>query len=139
MPVYSVGDTKDAEMKGYGLVALAPLATVYPSPPSDGTGHLGVPGRGMKAIATANLHIELPEFEPKNLPEGAEEFSGFLFLTDQQHAAIRTKCTLIKKSRKKKFFQRQVKTAITKSSDWGAFLKRLEQMYPNRPECLHGD
>ena len=30
----------------------------------------------------------------------------------------------------KKFLQRQVKTAIRKSSNWGDFLKRLEQMYP---------
>ena len=31
---------------------------------------------------------------------------------------------------KKKFLQRQVKTAIRKSSGWGDFLKLLEQMYP---------
>ena len=83
----------------------------------------------MKAIAIANLQIELPEFDPKNLPEWAEEFSEFLLLTGQQHADIKTKCTLIKKSCKKKFLQRQVKTAIRKSSNWGDFLKRLEQMY----------
>ena len=52
-------------MKGYGLAALAPLATVYPSPPSGGAGDPGVPGREMKAIATANLQIELPDFDPK--------------------------------------------------------------------------
>ena len=91
---------------------------------------MGVPGRGTKAVATANLQIELPEFDPKNLPEWAEEFSEFLLLTGQQHADVRTKCTLIKKSCKKKFLQRQVKIAIRKSSNWGDFLKRLEQMYP---------
>ena len=52
-----------------------------------------------------------------------------MLLTGQQHADVRTKCTLIKKSCKKKFLQRQVKTAIRKSSNWGDFLKRLEQMY----------
>ena len=103
---------------------------VYPSPLSGGKGETGVPGRGTKAIATANLQIELPEFDPKNLPEGAEDFSEFLLLTSQQHADIRTKCTLIKKSCKKKFLQRQVKTAIRKRSGCGDFLKRLEQMYP---------
>ena len=117
-------------MKGYGLAAMAPLATVYPSPPSAGTGDTGVPGRGMKAIATANLQIELPEFNPKNLPECAEELSEFLLLTGQQHADVRTKCMLIKKWCKKKFLQRQVKTAIRKSSNWGDLLKTLEQMYP---------
>ena len=128
VPVCSVGYTTEAEMKGYGLSALASLATVHPSPLSGGTGDAGVPGRGTKGIATANFQIELPEFDPKNLPEWAEEFSEFLLLTGQQHADVRTKCTLIKKSCKTKFIQRQVKTAIRKSSNRGDFLKRLEQM-----------
>ena len=59
VPVCSVGFTTEAEMKGYGLAAIAPLATVYPSSLSAGTGDTGVPGRGKKAIATANLQIEL--------------------------------------------------------------------------------
>ena len=83
VPVCSVGDTTEAEMKGYGLAALAPLPTVYPSPPSGGKGDPGVPGRGTKAIATANLQIELPMYDPKNLPQWAEEFSEFLLLTGQ--------------------------------------------------------
>ena len=126
VPVCTIGDSTEAEMEDYGLAALAPLATVYPSPPSGGKGDTGVPGRGTKGIATANLQIELPEFDPKNLPEWAEEFSEFLLLTGQQHADVRTKCTLIKKSCKKRFLQRQVKTAIRKSSSWGDFPKRLE-------------
>ena len=117
-------------MKGYGLSALAPLATVHPSPLSGCTGDTGVPGRETNGIATANVQIKLPEFDPKNLPEWGEEFSEFLLITGQQHADVRSKCTLIKKSCKKKFLQRQVKTAIKKSSNWGDFLKRLEQMYP---------
>ena len=52
-------------MKGYGLSALAPLATVHPSALSGGTGDTGVPGGGTKAIATAKLQIKLPEFDPK--------------------------------------------------------------------------
>ena len=130
VPVCTIGDSTEAEMEGYGLALLAPLATVYPSPPSGGEGDTGVPGRGKNSIVTANLQIELPEFHPKYLPEWAEEFSEFLLLTGQQHADVRTKCTLIKKSCKKKFLQRQVKTAIRKTSSWGDFLKRLEQMYP---------
>ena len=130
VPVCTIGDSTEAEMQGYGLAALAPLATVYPSPPSGGKGDTGVPRQGTKGIATANLQIELPEFDPKNLPEWAEEFSEFLLLTGQQHANVRTKCTLIKKSCKKKFLQRQVKTAIMKNSSWEDFLRRLEQMYP---------
>ena len=61
---------------------------------------------------------------------GPREFSEFLLLTRQQHSDIPTRCTLIKKSCKKKFLQRQVKTAIRKSSNSGDFLKRLEQLYP---------
>ena len=81
--VCSVGDTTEAEMKGYGLSAPAPSATVHPSPLSGGTGDTGVPGRGTKAIVTANLQIQLPEFDAKNLPEWSEEFSKFLILTGQ--------------------------------------------------------
>ena len=67
---------------------------------------------------------------PKNPPEWVEEFWEFLLLRGQQQADVRTKCTLIKKSCKKKFLRRQVKTAIKKSSNWGDFLKRREEMYP---------
>ena len=129
VPLCSVRNTAEAEMKGHGLAALAPLATVYPSPLSGGTVDTSVPGRGTKAIATGNLQIELPEVDPKNLPEWGEEFSEFLLLRGQQHADVRTECTLIKKSCKKKFLQRQVKTAIKKSSNWGDLLRRLEKMY----------
>ena len=53
-----------------------------------------------------------------------------MLLTGEQHADVRTKCTLIKRSRKRKVLERQVRTAIRKSSNCGDFLKRLEQMYP---------
>ena len=118
-------------MKNYGLAALAPLAPSHPSPPSSRTGDPRVQSRGTRAIATANLQIELPEFDPENLPKRADEVSEFFFLTgQQQHADVRTKCTLINKSSIKKFLQRQMKTAIRKSSNWGDFMKRLEKMYP---------
>ena len=70
-------------MTGYGLSALAPFATVHPSSLSGGWGDTGVPGRGTKDIATANLHIEHPEFHFKNPPECAEGFSEFSLLTGQ--------------------------------------------------------
>ena len=87
LPVCNVGDTSEAEMKSYGRAAQAPLAITHPSPPSGGTGDTSVPSRGTKAIASANLQIELPKFDPKNLPEWDEEFSEFLLLTGQQHTA----------------------------------------------------
>ena len=73
----------------------------------------------------ANLQIKLPDIDPKNLPECAEEFPEPLLLTGQQHAHFRTKCTRVKKLCKGKFLQRQVKNAIRKSSNSGDFLKRL--------------
>ena len=117
-------------MKSYGLAALAPLATAQASTPSGATCDPVAPGGGTKAIATANLQMELPELDPKNLPDRADEFSEFLLLTGQQPADVTTKCTLINKAFKKKFLQRHVKTAIRRSSNRGDFLKRLEQMYP---------
>ena len=84
-------------MRSYGLAALAPLATTHPSASSGRAGDPGVPGRGTKNIAAANLQIELPEFDLKALPEWAEELSEFLLLTGQQHADVQTKCTLIKR------------------------------------------
>ena len=64
------------ETEKEGLTALAPLAGV-PPPPSGLT-----PGGGKsgKPIAQANIQLELPEFDPKNLPEWAEEFAGFFCL-----------------------------------------------------------
>ena len=59
-----------------------------PSPLSGGKGDTGVPGKGKKAIATANLQIELPEFQRKTMPEWADQVSAFLLLTGQQHAAF---------------------------------------------------
>ena len=53
-----------------------------------------------------------------------------LLVKGPQHADVRTKCTLFKKWCNNKFLQRQVKTAIRKSSNRGDILKRLEQMYP---------
>ena len=91
VPVCSVGDTSEADMTSYDLAALTRLATRHPSSPSGGTSHPGVPGRVTKAIAKANLQIELPEFDLKNLPEWAEEFFEFSLLTGEQHADVDTK------------------------------------------------
>ena len=77
-----------------------------------------------------NLHIKLAEFNTKNLPGWAKKFYEFLLLIRQHHADVKTKGTLIKKSCKKKFVQRQVTTTIGKRSNWGIFLKILDHMYP---------
>ena len=104
--VCSVCDTTEDKMKSYGLAALAPFATTHPSPPSGGTDDPGVPCSGTKAIATANLQIGLPRFDPRNVPEWAREFSESLLLTSQQHTDLKTRCTLINNSCKKQILRR---------------------------------
>ena len=119
LPVCSVGDTSEAEMKSYGLTSLAPKPITHPSAPSGGSHNTSVLGRGTKAITTARLQVEPPVFDPKNLPQCAEEVLEFSLPTGQQHADVNTKCMVIKKSCKKNFLQRQVKTAISKELQLG--------------------
>ena len=109
-----------------GLSALAPLAGVSPSPSglSPGGGKMGRP------TAQANIQLELPEFDPKNLPEWAEDFAKFLLLTGQSHADVATKCSLLKRSCKKKFLQKQVKQIVKTCSTWVEVLQRLEKTFP---------
>ena len=80
---------------------MAPLAGVAP-PPSG----LTPGGKSGRRIAQANIQLELPEFDAKNLPEWAEEFAEFLFLTGQSDVDVATKGSLLKPSCKKKFLQK---------------------------------
>ena len=57
------------------LTALAPLAGRLP-PPSDPTS--GGENSG-NPFAQANIQLDLPDFDPKNLPGWAEEFAEFVF------------------------------------------------------------
>ena len=96
------------ETEKKGLTALAPLAG-RSSPPSDlGSGG----GKSGKPIAQANIQVELPDCDPKTLPEWAEEFAAFLSLTSQSHVDVATKCSLLKRSCKKKILQKEVKQIV---------------------------
>ena len=109
-----------------GLTGLAPLAGV-PLPPSGlarGGGNSGRP------IAQANTQVELPELDPKNLPEWAEEVAEFLLLTVQSNVDVATKCSLLERSCKKKFLQIQVKQIVKTCSTWAEVLQRLEKTFP---------
>ena len=97
-------DVPVTEIERRGLSALAPLAGVSPSGLTPGGGKTGRP------IAQANIQLELPEFDPKNLPEWAEEFAEFLLLTGQSHADVATKCSLLKRSCKIFFFAKTGQT-----------------------------
>ena len=88
VPIAEVQDVPVTETGKRGLPALAPLAGV-PPPPSG-----PIPGgrRSGRPIAQENIQLELPEFNPKNLPEWAEEFAQFLLLTGKSHVDVATKC-----------------------------------------------
>ena len=114
------------ETEKRGLSGLACLAGV-PLPPS------GLALGGVKSgrpIAQANNQLELPEFDPKNLPEWAEEFAEFLLVTGQSHVDVATKCSLLRHSCKKKFLQKQVKQIVKIWSTWAQALQRLEKTFP---------
>ena len=126
VPIAELQDVPVTETEKRGLSALAPLAGV--SPPPSG---LTPGGRKMgRPIAQANIQLELPEFDPKNLPEWAEEFAEFLLLTRQSRVDVATKCSLLKRSCKKKFLQKQVKQIVKTCSTWAEVLQRLEKTSP---------
>ena len=124
VPIAELQDVPVTETEKRGLSALAPLAGVSPSGLTPGGGKTGRP------IAQGNIQLELPEFDPKNLPEWAEEFAEFLLLTGQSHVDVATKCSLLKRSCKKKFLQKQVKQIVKTCSTWAEVLQRLEKTFP---------
>ena len=65
VPIAELQDVPVTETEKRGLSALAPVAGVSPSPSglTPGAQKMGRP------IAQANIQPELPEFDPKNLPE----------------------------------------------------------------------
>ena len=73
VPIAELQDVPVTETDKRGLSALAPLSDVSP-PPSGLTPGVGKMGR---PIAQANIQLELPEFDPKNLPEWAENLLSF--------------------------------------------------------------
>ena len=126
VPIAELQDVRVTETEKRGLSALAPLAGVRP-PPSGLTRGGGKSGR---PIAQASIQLELPECNPKNLPEWAEEFAEFLLLTGQSHVDVATKCSLLKHSCKKKLLQKQVKQIVKTCSTWAEVLQGLEKTFP---------
>ena len=99
VPIAELHDVPVTETEKKGLTALAPLAGVPPPPSGLNPGG----GTSGKPIARAIIQLELPEFDPKNLPESAEEYAEFLLLTGQSHVGVPTKCFFLKRSCKKQF------------------------------------
>ena len=119
VPIAELQDVPVTETEKRGLSALALLAGVSPSLSglTPGGGKMGRP------IAQANIQLELPEFDPKNLPEWAEEFA-------ESHVDVATKCSLLKRSCKKKVLQKQVKQIVRTCSTWVEVPQRLEKKLP---------
>ena len=113
------------ETEERGLTALAPLAGPPPSPSGLTPGG----GKSGKPITQAGLQLELPEFDPKDLPELAEKFAEFLLLTGQGHVDVAAKCSLLKRSCKKKSLQKQVKQIVKICSTWAEVPQRLEKTF----------
>ena len=126
VPIAKVQDVPVAETEKRGPSALAPLAGV-PPPPSGLTPGGGKSGR---RIPQANIQLELPEFDPKKLPEWAEELADLLLLTGQSHVDVATKCSLLKRSCKRRFWQKKVKQIVKTHSTWAEVLQRLEKAFP---------
>ena len=125
VPIADLQDVPVTETEKKGLTALAPLAGV-PPPPSGLTRGGGKSGR---PIAQANTQLKLPEYDPKNLPEWAEEFAEFLLLTGQSHVDVATKSSLLKRSCKWKFLQKQVKHILKTCTTWAEVLQRLGKTF----------
>ena len=103
VPIAEVHDVPVKEAQKSDLTAFGSTRSHFP-PPSD---PIAGRGRSGKPIAQANIQPDVPESDPKHLPELAEEFAEFLLLTDQSQVDVTTKCSLLKRSGKKKFLQKQ--------------------------------
>ena len=82
---------------------LTDFATLFGKlpPPSDPTSG-GAKSR--KPIAQASIQLQLPEFDPKHLPQC--RIAEFPLLTCQYHVEVATKCSLLKHSCKRKYSQK---------------------------------
>ena len=94
VPIAELQDVPVTETEKRGPSVLAPLAGVSPSLSglTPGDEKMG------RHIAQANIQLELPEIDLKNLLEWAEEFAEVLVLTGQSHVDVATKCSLLKRS-----------------------------------------
>ena len=66
----------------------------------------------------------------KTCRKWTEEFAEFLLLTGQSHVDMATKCSLLKRSCKKKFLQKQVKHTLKTCSTSSEVLQKLEKTFP---------
>ena len=72
------------DLRKIGLTDFAPLVSLTEMPVAS----TDVPRGPSKPVPTANITMEHPMFNGKNLPEWAERFAGFLFLIGQMNACV---------------------------------------------------
>ena len=108
VPIAELQDVPVTATEKRSLGALAALVGI--PPPTSGLTPGG--GKGGRPIAQANIRLELPEFDPKHLPDLAQDFAEFLLLTGQSHVDVATKCSLLKRSCKKDFLQKHLKHIV---------------------------
>ena len=126
----NIGDTSEAEMKSYGLATLASFAIRPPhSLQVEQVVQLDLEGE-RRPSPPQTFRLYSPSPIPRKPCKWAEDIFDVLLLIGQQHASVKTNGTIVKKSCKRKFSQRQVNTAMRRSSSWGDFFERLEQKYP---------
>ena len=71
------------------------------------------------------------DLKPRNNQKDIHrEFAEFLLLTGQSHVDVATKGSLLKRSCKSKFLQKQVKQIVKTCSTWAEVLQRLEKTFP---------
>ena len=128
VPIAQLQDVPVTETGKRGLSALAPLADVSP-PPSGLTPGAGKMGR---LIAQANIQLKLLEFDPKNLPEWAEEFAEFLLLTGQSHVDVAIKCSLLKRSCKIEILAKTGETDCENLFNMGWGAPKTEENIPSQ-------
>ena len=124
--IAEVQDEPVTEPETRGPTASAPLPGKPPTP-----SECNLWGWEERQTSSPNEHsLELREFDPKDLPEWAEEFAEFVLLTGKSHWDVTTKCSLLKRSCKKKYLQKQVKQIVNICSTWAEILQGLEKTLP---------
>ena len=117
-------------MRSYGLAKLALMATTHPSPPLGGTGDPDVTVRRTRPSPRRTFRSKAQSWICKTCASGPRSsqklYYSWLSSILKSGRSVRSS----RRRAKSKFLLRQVNTAIRKTSNWGDFPKRLEQMYP---------
>ena len=85
----------------------------------------------VKAVATSNIVVSLPEFTGKDLSRFAVNYGRFVRMTSQTNGSGRVKCDPLLQCSEKKYREKQVKQTVKKSATFAEVLVALERQYPS--------